>query len=110
MKEKLKDKYHDCGHRPRNTDKRKRTAKVKPPTQSEIQQPTGAKAQTAGQGWECFRCHRINAPFVQQCSCSGYFTTTYPNTPPHWPWWKQYEITCASSATHDPRVVCYASI
>jgi hypothetical protein len=25
MKEKLKDKYHDCGHRPRNTDRRKRT-------------------------------------------------------------------------------------
>jgi IS1 family transposase len=48
--EKLKDKYHDCGHRPRNTDKRKRMAKVKPQTQNEIQQPTGTKAQADGQG------------------------------------------------------------
>jgi hypothetical protein len=106
MKEKLKDKYHDCGHRPRNTEKRKRMAKVKPQTQNEIQQPTGTKAQTDGQGWECCRCHAINAPFVRQCSCHGYWTTTYPLPSPYVPPWKPYEITCCSNVSgHDPRVM-----
>jgi hypothetical protein len=30
MKEKLKDAYHDAGHRPRNTDKRKRKVSLSP--------------------------------------------------------------------------------
>jgi len=36
----------------------------------------------AQQGWECPRCHKINAPWVSQCNCSSM---------------ENWEITCAST-------------
>lgn len=39
-------------------------------------------------GWECPRCHKINAPTVQQCTCvpSGYYPY-YPYPWPYYPYW-----------------------
>lgn len=47
------------------------------------------------QGWECPRCGRINAPWVQQCSCSPNnwsitWTSDHIDTDPDW--WKH--VTC----------------
>lgn len=41
-KEKLKDRYHDCGHRPRNTDKRKRIAMSKKEIEDSLALTIGA--------------------------------------------------------------------
>lgn len=29
------------------------------------------------QGWECPRCHKINAPWASQCNCTGYKSNLY---------------------------------
>jgi hypothetical protein len=41
-KELIKDAYHDAGHRPRNTDKRKRKMKTKEETHNSLVLTTGA--------------------------------------------------------------------
>lgn len=28
--------------------------------------------------WQCHRCHKVNAPHMNQCSCPGYDTTWSP--------------------------------
>lgn len=35
-------------------------------------------------GWECPRCHHINAPWVRQCDCSAEWKITCDDTD----WWK----------------------
>jgi hypothetical protein len=87
-KETLKDKYHDCGHRPRNTDKRKRRmAKVKDVDNKLLPESAPPKAVGHGQGWECPRCHTINAPFATHCTCRQYHEpwNPYLKMPP-WGW------------------------
>jgi len=82
-KETLKDKYHDCGHRPRNTDKRKRRmAKVKEMDNNPLQESESIKRTVHGQGWECPRCHTVNAPFKDHCGC---WTWASSGTPPPLP-------------------------
>ena len=61
----------------------------------------------AERGWECPRCGRINAPWVQHCDCSrGNCTITWTSdhiepqpsrTGDRPAWWK--EITCTSEDT-----------
>lgn len=33
-------------------------------------------------GWECPRCHRINAPYVGQCTCAPEWKDVIPAWPP----------------------------
>lgn len=51
------------------------------------------------EGWLCPRCHKVNAPWVSQCSCGDENTNWSPDTDRTTvdPWWK--EVTC--SATDD---------
>lgn len=104
-KETLKDKYHDCGHRPRNTDKRKRRmAKVKEMDNKPLQESESIKRTVHGQGWECPRCHTVNAPFKDHCGCKHYYEPFKPWIPnpkcPPWGW------TWTSSATPPPLPGC----
>ena len=44
----------------------------------------------AEKGWECPRCHHINAPWVRQCDCSTEWKITCDDTIPNNDWWKYY--------------------
>lgn len=63
MKEILKDKYHDCGHRLRNTDKRKRTMKKPKPKYSEEKFQNLFFAVTQGENEEYRRMYNLMVDF-----------------------------------------------
>ena len=41
-------------------------------------------------GWECPRCHHINAPWVRQCDCSAEWKITCDAIIPKNDWWESY--------------------
>ena len=113
MKEKITDKYHDCGHRPRNTDKRKRRmAKVKEMDNKPLQESEPIKRTVHGQGWECPRCHTIHAPTVSRCLCVYYHQPWIPapQAPPYgWVPFTPYGyevVTCANTPPPDCQTIC----
>ena len=42
----------------------------------------------AEKGWECPRCHRINAPWMRQCDCNAEWKVMWNDDASDW--WKYY--------------------
>lgn len=47
------------------------------------------------EGWHCPVCGKVNAPWVSQCPCSGYHTTSVDPKP----WW-------ADPNQQGPQIIC----
>lgn len=59
------------------------------------------------EGWYCPRCHKINAPWVPQCSCGDKNTNWSPDTgrTTSDPWWEK--VTCSTTAVDDGTVAIF---
>lgn len=66
-------------------------------------------------GWECPRCGKIHAPWIQECNCPRpnhtIVNTWRPNTetpinPPTQPPWKVNETWCRSEDLDYPNNIC----
>lgn len=57
------------------------------------------------EGWYYPRCHKINAPWVPQCSCNDTKTNWSPNTgrTTSDPWWEK--VTCSTTTAVDDGTV-----
>ena len=59
------------------------------------------------QGWECPRCHRINAPWLPNCSCESEMISGYISTKTN-PSKESYRTTCLTYT--DPCPKCGGSL
>jgi hypothetical protein len=72
-----------------------------------MEEVSGTKISEGSQGWECPRCHKINAPWKSQCDCVE-ITSPQPYYPPYYyPYYPYYPASTPWPPFNVPYIITY---